>query len=79
MSIGVLDHDGLLGIFGLLTGRRLLGVVDCRDCLELVFEEAQHAGNLVSIYTDSGRHTGRIAFGFVTDPGDYVRDWQEAA
>lgn len=77
--IGVLDHQGLVHLFRQLEGWRFLGVVDCRDCLELVFEEAQHAGNLVTVYTDSGRHTGRVAFGFVTDPVEYVRDWQEAA
>lgn len=76
MSIGVLDHGGMLDLFGRLQGRRLLGVVDCNDCLELVFEESDASGNLVTLFTN-GRRGGIVAFGFVCDPAAYVRGWEE--
>ena len=66
----------MLELFGRLQGRRLLGVVDCNDCLEVVFEESDAAGNLVTLYTD-GRRAGLVAFGFVCDPAAYVDEWRE--
>jgi hypothetical protein len=78
--VGVLDTDGLLGLFSQLAGRRLLGVVDGCGCLELVFDDPDRVGgNLVSIFTDAGRHTGLVALGFVADPEAYVIDWPAAA
>lgn len=77
MRVGVLDHFGLVRLFRELEGRRFLGVVDCDGCVELVFDDSRPGGNLVSIYTDNGRHTGRVALGGVADPTDYVRDFRE--
>jgi hypothetical protein len=74
-ELGVLDHGGLIRLFRQLEGRRFLGVVDCRDCVELVFSDEGRGPNLVSIYTDCGRHTGRVALGGVGDPEKYVADW----
>lgn len=82
MSIGVLDHCGLVRLFRELEGRRLLGVVDCDGCVELVFDDSRPGGNLVSIFTDYGRHTGRVALGGVADPAEYARacrEFEEAA
>jgi hypothetical protein len=76
MNVGVLDHSAMLNLLGRLQGRRLLGVVDCNDCLELVFEESDASGNLVTLYTN-GRHAGIVAFGFVCDPASYVDEWRE--
>ena len=75
MNVGVLDHAGMLDLLGRLSGRRLLGVVDCGDCIEVVFDDAPQAGNLVTLYTNSGSRTGLVAFGFVSDPDAYVADW----
>jgi hypothetical protein len=75
MSVGVLDHEGMFRLLQKLEGRRFLGVLDCRDCLELVFEESEKDGNLVTLYTEAGRHTGLVAFGFVSDADAYIADW----
>jgi hypothetical protein len=74
VNCGVLDHSGLIRLFRKLEGRRFVGAVDCRDCVELVFSD-EGGPNLVTIYTDSGRHTGRVALGGVADPEKYVADW----
>ena len=56
---------GLLRLFRSLGGRTLVGAVDGRDCVELVFDDSDDiGGNLVSIFTD-GRRRGQVAFGFV--------------
>lgn len=75
--VGVLDHRGLVNLFGQLCGRRFLGVVDCGDCVELVFDDALPGGNLVTIFTDSGRDTGLVALGGVAKPEAYIAGWQE--
>ena len=77
MNVGILDHGGLVDLFSQLAGRRLLGVIDCRDCVELVFEDSGPGGNLVTIFTDAGRHTGRVALGGVSAPESYVAGWHE--
>jgi hypothetical protein len=69
----------MAGLFAKVAGRRFLGVVNCGDCLELVFEEAAGAGNLVTLFTDAGPRTGLVAFGFVCDAAEYVQGWREAA
>lgn len=85
VNVGVLDHGGLIELFGCLEGRKLLGAVDCGDCVELVFDDlepGENFANLISIYTDAGRHTGRVALGGVEDPRGYVaehRQWLEEA
>ena len=72
----VLDHDGLLALFATLAGRTF---VDGCDRVELVFsDKEERGGNLISIYTD-GRHTGRIAHGFVMEPEEYARASRETA
>jgi hypothetical protein len=76
MNVGVLDHAGLVDLFGRLEGRRFLGVVYSDGCIELVFDDGGSDGNLISIYTDAGRHTGRVALGGVADPEMYVADWR---
>jgi hypothetical protein len=59
----VFDRPGLLWLFRYLAGRRLIGAVDGFECVELVFEyDEDHAGNLVSIFTDGPRR-GLVAFG----------------
>jgi hypothetical protein len=62
----VLDREGLLALFGSLRDRRLVGVVDGGDCIELAFEhdESGDRRNLVSIFTE-GRRRGLVAFGGV--------------
>jgi hypothetical protein len=61
----VLDRAGLLALFGRLRDRRLVGVVDDCDCVELVFEDPDDVGgNLVTIYTES-RYRGHAFLGFV--------------
>ena len=77
MNVGVLDHAGLVEIFGRLSGRRFVGVIDCGDCVELVFEDAGPGGNLVTVFTDAGRHTGRVALGGVSEAEAYVAEWRE--
>ena len=82
MRVGVLDTRGLLELFSQLDGRRLVGVVDGAGFVEIVFDDPHgRGGNLVSIATDAGRHTGLVLLGFVADPEEYVRGcgWQEAA
>jgi hypothetical protein len=66
----VLDPAGMARLFQTLVGRRLLGAVDCGDCVELVFEESSR--NLMTIYGDAGRYTGRVVLGAVADPEGYV-------
>ena len=77
MNIGILDHRGLVRLFRQIEGRRFLGIIDCRDCVELVFSDEGRGPNLVTIYTDSGRHTGRVALGGVADAREYVKGWRE--
>lgn len=77
MNVGCLDHAGLVALFGRLAGRRFIGVVDCGDCVELVFSDEGRGPNLVTVFTDSGRRTGRVALGGVADAADYVRGWRE--
>jgi hypothetical protein len=79
MTVGVLDGPGLARLFRQLAGRRLLGVIDTGDVLELVFDDEEGAGNLVSIYYDAARYTGLVALGGVQEPEAYVADWREAA
>ena len=68
-STTITDLPGLVRIFRHLRGRRLVGVVDCFDGIELVFEPGEVAeGNLVTIFTE-GRFGGQVAFGFV------CREW----
>ena len=79
MIVGCLDTEGLLELFSRVAGRRLVGVVDGMGVVELVFEG--DGGNLVSICTDHGRHTGLVMLGFVESPERYVEacSWQDAA
>jgi hypothetical protein len=42
------------------------------------FEESVKDGNLVTLFTDAGRRTGLVAFGFVTDAEAYVADWHRS-
>ncbi len=65
----VLDREGLIRLFRRVSGRRLVGVVDGFDCVELVFEDPDGIGeNLVSVFTD-GRRLGNVCLGFVArDP-----------
>jgi hypothetical protein len=61
----VLDREGLVRLFQQVRGRRLVGVVDGCDCIELVFEDPDDVGqNLVTIETD-GRYRGNVLLGFV--------------
>jgi hypothetical protein len=78
---GVLDAQGLLRLFSQVAGHRLLGVVDGEGVVELVFDDECPGGNLLCIYTDHGRHTGRVSLGGVADPEGYVEvcGWREAA
>ena len=80
MRVGCLDTDALLALFSKVAGRRLLGVVDGCGCVELVFEDAG-GGNLVTLYTDYGAHTGTVALGGVADPDLYVKacGWRDVA
>jgi hypothetical protein len=80
MSVGCLDTDALLALFSKVAGRKLLGVVDGRGCVELVFEDTG-GGNLVTLYTDYGVHTGTVALGSVIDPKIYVEacGWRDVA
>jgi hypothetical protein len=74
----VLDTDGLIRVFRELSGRTFLGPVDGFGCVELVFDDRDDAGrNLVTFFTE-GRQRGRVAFGFVSDPVDYVRAAEES-
>jgi hypothetical protein len=70
----VLDREGLSAIFDYLSGRTLLGAVDCGDCVELVFtlDDAGQGANLVTVFTDD-RWRGSVALGGVAHPADYVR------
>jgi hypothetical protein len=69
----VLDTDGLIRLFTELAGRTFLGPVDGFGCVELVFDDRdEQGGNLVTIFTES-HERGRVAFGFVSDPAEYVR------
>lgn len=62
----VLDREGLLRLFQRVAGRRLIGAVDGFDCVELVFEDPDSAGqNLVTIYTDQ-HERGQVLLGFVS-------------
>jgi hypothetical protein len=62
----MLDREGLLALFRSLRGRRLVGVADGSNCVELVFEHAEpDDGNLVTLYT-SGTQRGQVPFGFVS-------------
>jgi hypothetical protein len=62
----VLDREGLLALFGSLRDRRLVGVVDGGDCIELVLQHIEpHDRNLVTIFTE-GRWRGQVAFGAVS-------------
>jgi hypothetical protein len=68
----VLDTDSLVRLFSELAGRTFLGPVDGFGCVELVFDDRDDkGGNLVTIFTE-GRERGRVAFGFVSNPVDYV-------
>jgi hypothetical protein len=80
-AVGVLDTEGLLRLFAQVAGRRLVGVVDGGGWVELVFSDDGPGGNLVSIGTDAGRHTGLVELGGVADPEHYVMGcgWGEAA
>jgi hypothetical protein len=79
-AVGCLDTRALLALFSKVAGRRLLGVVDGCGCVELVFEDTG-GGNLVTLYTDYGWHTGTVALGGVADPESYVEvcGWRNAA
>jgi hypothetical protein len=77
MSVGVLDGPRLARLFERVAGRRLLGVVLTNGCLELVFSDERPGGNLISIYTDYGRHTGLVSLGGVVDSEGHVAGWQE--
>jgi hypothetical protein len=69
----VLDTDGLIRLFTELAGRTFLGPVDGFGCVELVFDDLdEKGGNLVTIFTE-GHERGRVAFGFVSSPTEYVR------
>jgi hypothetical protein len=63
------EHALLLAALRAYSGRRLLGVVDGGDCVELVFEDESQT-NLVSLFT--GSRIGLVAFGGVSDPVGYV-------
>jgi hypothetical protein len=65
-ELTVLDREGLLALFGSLRDRRLVGVVDGGDCVEIVFEHVERQGrNLVTVFTE-GRWRGQVAFGAVS-------------
>jgi hypothetical protein len=74
-----LDVEALFRALDRVEGRRFLGAVDGGGCVELVFE-GEHGRNLISIYVAGGDYyRGRVAFGGVADPKDYVRsyaDWR---
>jgi len=81
MTVGVLDVRGLLGLLRAVEGRTLLGVLDCGDCLELVFSEAGHRPNLITFWMD-GRHRGLVSLGGVAAAKEYAREarrFEEAA
>jgi hypothetical protein len=68
----VLDTSGLIAAVVSVTGRRLLGVIDCEGCIELVLADTRpNERNLVSIPT-SGSSVGRVLFGAVADPEGYA-------
>ena len=74
----VLDTDGLVRLFRELAGRTFLGPVDGFGCVELVFDDRDgKGGNLVTIFTE-GRERGRVAFGFVSSPAEYVGAVEES-
>jgi hypothetical protein len=74
----VLDTDGLVRLFREVAGCTFLGPVDGFGCVELVFDDHDgKGGNLVTIFTED-RERGRVAFGFVSDPAEYVRAVEES-
>jgi hypothetical protein len=77
-AVGVLDTAGMLALFSRLEGRRFLGAVDGFGVVELVFEDGP-GGNLISIYTDAGCHTGLVVLGGVVEPEAYVAAYQRRA
>jgi len=71
VTVGVLDARKLLHLLRQVEGRRLLGVLDCGDCLEL-FSEAGLRPNLVTLWME-GRHRGLVSLGGVMDAKGYAR------
>jgi hypothetical protein len=62
----VLDCAALVEIFNRNAGRRLVGAIDCGDCLELIFEDRERKrANPVSVYK-SGRRRGLVYLRFVS-------------
>ena len=74
MMVGVLEGSGLARLFRQLEGRRLLGVVDTGDALELVFDDGAPA-NLLTIY-DAARFTGLVELGGVMEAAAYAAEWR---
>jgi hypothetical protein len=66
-----LDRPTLVRALRKVAGRRFLGVIEVYDCIELVFDDGEPGGNLVTVYTE-GRPAGHVALGGVADPDEYV-------
>lgn len=67
MSIHVInDRKDLMKGLSPILGKKLVGLVDGVDCVEMVFSDPDE--NLVSIFSD-----GQIAVGFVDSPESYAK------